>query len=107
MTPEERKPRTGHRAASPAREELPPEVLKKLQKAEAALKAGDAAGALRHAKAVLYERKTPRAYAVMARAYCHKRDLGMVRAMLRNVRARERRRVRAYCREQGLTVPGG
>lgn len=76
-----------------------------LARSDAALKAGDPSTALRLARSSLYEAKSSRAYLLMAKAYCAKRDVGMVRAMLRNLGAGAKRNVRAYCQVHNLNLP--
>ena len=65
---------------------------------------GDTHGALRAARNTLGQARSSRAFAIMAKAYCRQKDLGMSKAMLRNLRGTERRRVRAYCAQQGISI---
>lgn len=83
---------------------LPAELAAKLKRAEALLKRGDHAAALRLARSTLSTQRSARAFAVMAKSYCAERDLGMTRAMLRNLNGRQRKQVRAYCRQQGMSL---
>jgi hypothetical protein len=97
-------PARGAKTESGPQELLPASVRATLEQAEAALRAKDFASALRLAQRSLYEAKSPQAYAVMAQAYCGQRDVGMAVAMLRNLRGRDDRRVRAYCAQLGITL---
>ena len=77
---------------------------KQLRQSAAALQAGDPGRALRLARSSLSASKSPRAYTLMGKAYCAMRDVGMVRAMLRNLGAGSKSQVRAYCKARGVNV---
>lgn len=85
-------------------ESLPPAVRATLKAARRALDAGRYRLALRLARGTLQARKSSEAFAIMAEAYCGLRDLGMTRAMLRNVRRAHRSQVRAFCADQGTNL---
>jgi hypothetical protein len=85
-------------------ETLSPAARAALEQAEGALRAKDFANALRLARNSLYEAESAQAFAVMAQAYCGQRDVGMAVAMLRNLRGRDARSVRAYCEQLGITL---
>jgi serine/threonine protein kinase len=94
-----------HRAAPSKEEVLSAGSREALDAAERALDQGQPGDALRLARASLREGASERAYAVMARAYCGQRDLGMVQAMLRNLSPSLRKQVRAQCARTGLDLP--
>ena len=87
-----------------ARQPLPPGVATKLKQAQAALKSGDYAKAIWLAKQSLVVQRSQQAFAIMTMAHCARRDLGTARAMLRNLSARRKRRIRRICRRHGLDL---
>jgi len=88
-------------AAGPADEKLRAD----LKEAEAALRSGDADEAIHLARRTLGTRQTGVAYAIMARGYCLKQDLGMAKSVMPRVRGRRiKRAVVKYCRAQGVDV---
>jgi serine/threonine-protein kinase len=82
---------------------IPPEVAEELAAAEKALDAGDLAEAIRVAQHSLQIVRTPRAFAIMARAYCRKGDLEGARIRLPNVGG-ERARVLRDCKAAGVEL---
>ncbi len=93
------------RASTQERARLAPGLESALDDAERALDRGDVSNALRLARNTLREANSERAYFVMARAYCAQHDLGMVKAMLRNLSPPARAQVRENCKAKGLTLP--
>jgi hypothetical protein len=79
-------------------------VREALDAAERALDQGQPADALRLARGSLRDGASERAYALMARAYCAQRDLGMVQAMLRNLSSAQRKQVKTQCARAGLEL---
>jgi len=76
-----------------------------LADAEAALRAGDADKAIRLARQSLGTKETGVAYAIMARAYCSKQDLGLAKSVMPRVKPRKlKRAVIRYCRSKGTDV---
>ncbi len=74
-----------------------------LLKATRFLGRGQYRDALRLSRRVLRDQKSEAAFSTMAIAYCGLKDLGLAKAMLRNVRSRNRRKhIRAQCRELGV-----
>lgn len=90
---------TGRRPIVPRR--LPP----RLQGAQRALRTGDYDEAIRLARRSLREEGDQRAYALLAVAYCGKKDLGSARAMLREVARKDRAQVRRRCFRVGTELP--
>jgi len=76
-----------------------------LTEAEHAFQQGDTVNALRLARLSLRDGANERAYMLMAKIYCRKRDTGMVQAMLRNVSAAGVKQVRKECQAAGLALP--
>ncbi len=105
-TPEPAKrPERGLDPGSLRKTELSAAARDALDAADRALDQGQPADALRLARASLRDGASERAYALMARAYCRQRDLGMVQAMLRNLSPALRKQVRAQCAQAGLELP--
>jgi serine/threonine protein kinase len=90
--------------AQTRRERLPATVAAELKQAEAALRRGNANDALHLARRSLRSYKSTRAFAVMVRAYCLRRDLRMAKAMLRRLRGATRRRTTRWCRNNGFDI---
>ncbi|HEX5661493.1 MAG TPA: protein kinase [Polyangiales bacterium] len=92
-------------ALSKKKPALPDSAREALDAAEKALDQGQPGDALRFARASLREGPSERAYALLARAYCVQRDLGMVQAMLRNLSPAQRKQVKTQCARSGLELP--
>ena len=75
-----------------------------LNDARQALARGAFEQALHLGRKALREGRSPQAYGIMARAYCGKRDLGMARAMLRNVSRRGQARIKTACKHLGFPI---
>jgi serine/threonine-protein kinase len=76
-----------------------------LTDADRAFEQGDTTNALRLARLSLRDGSNERAYILMAKIYCKKRDTGMLQAMLRNVGAAGKKQVRRECQAAGLSLP--
>jgi serine/threonine-protein kinase len=72
--------------------------------AEKAFAAGRYSDALREARKSLFERKTSRAYALMARAHCRMKNLPDAKGAIAKLRGATKRRVQAFCRKAGLSL---
>jgi eukaryotic-like serine/threonine-protein kinase len=83
---------------------LPPDALAKLEEAEAALRSGKAAEAIRLAEQSLYIHRSVRAFVVKTRARCKQGDLGGARAEIQHVSGPDRARVLRECKEQGIEL---
>lgn len=99
-------PRRGDKAPRRPREALPEAVVTRLDEAEALLSAGQTREAIRVAKQTLYERKSSRAFALIARAACREGDLTNARAYLQNVARADRGLVVAACARAGMDLGG-
>lgn len=99
------RPRAAPSGATADHAEPPTIVASDLTSAAAALEQGDAQQALLLARRSLLEARSTQAFAIMAKAYCLQRNLGLAVAMLRNVSARQRQSVRSACRRLGLELP--
>lgn len=98
-------PATTHPTRPSGREEsLPATVVAELDAAEQALRAKDAAEAIRRARHSLYEKKSSRASAILTRAYCLQGDLGAAKAELSHVAPADRPRVLRACRTAGTAL---
>ncbi len=75
-----------------------------LDDAQAALAAGKPDEAVRLARRSLNEKRTVRAFSIIARAYCKQGDLGNAKAQLGQLPARERQRVIRSCRRHGVEL---
>jgi serine/threonine-protein kinase len=95
-------------ATTPARqralETLDPAVALELDAAERALTGGDASEAIRLARHSLLAKKSSRAFALIARAYCRAGDLGNARAALHSVRGADLARVKQDCKKSGIDL---
>jgi eukaryotic-like serine/threonine-protein kinase len=80
------------------------EARARLAEAEASLSAGNVAGAIRHANASLQKERSMAARAVLAKAHCARRDLGLAKAMARGLRGPSLSDARRYCREHSLEL---
>jgi hypothetical protein len=89
-------------ASGPAKDLAPAEAQRlkaELEKAAAAQLEGDPDRAIRIARRSLGIAQTPHAYAIMARAYCDKQDLGLAKSVLPRIRLRRlKRKVITYCK---------
>ena len=90
----------GRKGARPKDED----ALARLVQAEEALARGDADGALRHARASIGKEPSATARAVLVKAACEKRDLGLAKAMARELRGPELREARAHCTKLGISL---
>lgn len=77
-----------------------------LSQAQSALARDHVDEAERLARKALSEQSgSAAAYVVLAKTHCHRRDLGSVNAMMRNLNAADRRSVRVYCESRGFSLP--
>jgi serine/threonine-protein kinase len=85
---------------------LPPEAQRLLDQADDALESGDYRRARRLAQQSFRERQSAQAREVMAKSFCHERNLSLVNARLRGLPRAARRRVASYCERFGI-IPAG
>jgi hypothetical protein len=92
--------------ARPAHTEgaLSPDALAKLEEAEAALRSGKAAEAIRLAEQSLYIQRSARAFVVKTLARCKQGDLGGARAEIQHVTGPARARVLRECKQNGIEL---
>ncbi|MFW5876706.1 MAG: serine/threonine-protein kinase [Myxococcota bacterium] len=95
------KPRAQARASGKPSD---PEALKEFRAAEAGLTSNDARAAIRHARRSLQKERSMAARAVLAKAHCAKRDLGLAKAMARGLWGASLKDAKRYCREQGIDL---
>jgi serine/threonine protein kinase len=100
-----RKPQSG---AKNTRQKLKrprdPQVAASLRAAKAALAQKDFRKALQHGMRALRKKPGPAVFFTLGQAYCGERNLGMVRAMLRNLSKSAKARLKRYCRKVGMAV---
>ena len=80
------------------------DARRRLEEAEAALRSGDANGAIRHARASVGIESSAAARKILVMGYCELRDLGNAKAMARGIRGRELREARAHCESRGISL---
>ncbi|HJK96237.1 MAG TPA: hypothetical protein RMF84_03400, partial [Polyangiaceae bacterium LLY-WYZ-14_1] len=82
------------------------EAQRLLDQANDALDSGDYRQARRLAQQSFRERQSAQAREVMAKSFCHERNLSLVNARLRGLPRAARRRVASYCERFGITPAG-
>jgi serine/threonine-protein kinase len=81
---------------------LPPNVAQDLEDAEDALARGEFDLTISRARRTLREKRTARAFVLIAKAWCGKRDAPQAMGALNFVPRGNQRAVRVYCNEKGL-----
>jgi serine/threonine protein kinase len=97
-------PDRSEKASTKPKPALSPEVAQELERAEAALTAGNYNEAIRLAQHSLYTQQTSAAYALVARARCGQGDIGNAKAALTKVAARDRAAVGRACGKLGVEL---
>ena len=101
LTPPSAQPAVKH--APHVAEALPPEVVAELDEAERAV-AANPTEAIRLARHSLTRKQSSRAFSIIARAFCHRGDLGNAKAALLSVGGGDRGRVLRACRDLGVSL---
>ncbi len=99
----------GKQSARPsASESVPEEARALLDKAESALKGGNAEEAIDLARRSQLVKVTPASFSVLTRAYCHRNDIGGAKGKWREgkpqMSAKERTRVKAFCDKHDIPL---